>query len=121
MPTVLALAFVAALAPADASESVEAPDPVDSRDAPEPSEAVLPDVSDVADDDAPVASVDSVRGWSWLPRVTLRLTHRAAAWWSPDPLDGPSTTPWGTTLEVRFEWGADTDASPAPSRGAWTP
>lgn len=120
MPTVLALAFVAALAPADASESVEALEPVDPTEASGAPAPVVPDDDD--DDDTPaVAPIDGARGWSWLPRVTLRLTHRAAAWWSPDALDGTATTPWGTTLEVRFEWGADTDASPAPSRGAWTP
>ncbi len=47
-----------------------------------------------------------------LPRLTLRFTRRAAeAWWA-DSLHDALTTPLGTTLELRLEWGAD-DAAPS--------
>lgn len=52
----------------------------------------------------PAPTPASVR---WLPRLTLRLTRRAAdAWWA-DSLRDALTTPLGTTFELRLEWGAD--------------
>ena len=51
------------------------------------------------------------RAW-WLPVVTLRLTHRDARALAVD-LDA-ATTPFGTTLELRLEWGAARTPDPEP-------
>lgn len=50
-----------------------------------------------------------LRAW-WLPVVTLRLTHRELRALALD-LDA-ATTPLGTTLELRLEWGGATSPSP---------
>lgn len=41
----------------------------------------------------------------WLPRVTLRLTHRGSRAYSYDASREEQAVPWGTTFQVFLEWG----------------
>ena len=59
---------------------------------------------------SPPSVSPTMRAW-WCPTVTLRVTHLDARALVYDATDH-ALVPWGTTFELRLEWGATRAAVP---------
>lgn len=56
-------------------------------------------------DPLPETTAPAARAW-WVPSLTLRLTRREGRSLAVERDLEVRATPWGTTLELRLEWGA---------------